>query len=106
MKPGRVSSTRAGLADTYEDAAGNQPFTSTTTSNGCDVNTHTSPGAPSLAITAFGTVAPTVTFKFDAVGCGAPHGNTVTYPSPPASTAVTFSDTADASATTPPRPAT
>ena len=45
-------------------------------------------------------------FKFDATGRAAPHGNTVTNPASPASSAVTFSTAVVAPAGTPPAPVT
>src|SRR4051794_28477534 len=72
----------------------------------CDVNRHTFPSVPILEITKFATVAPATKFTFDAVGCGDPHGNTVTYPAAPGSVTVTFNTAADASNGVPARPAT
>src|SRR5215831_6406527 len=70
------------------------------------VNRHTSPPAPILTITLFGTFCPAAKFRFDANGRGSPHGHTVTNPAPPGSVTVTFSTAAAASTGTPARPAT
>src|ERR1700712_3615838 len=66
----------------------------------------TVPLAPILARTALGTVEPATEFELDAVGCGDPHGNTVTNPAPAELVVVTFSATAVAVAAPPPRPET
>src|SRR5262249_41043297 len=56
--------------------------------------------------TRLGMISPATKLRFDASGCEAPHGNTVTKPGPTPLVAVTFNATAVASAGTPPRPVT
>ena len=60
------------------------------------VNRQIVPAALILAITRLGAVPPVVKFKFDAVGWGWSHGQTVTNPLPVASVPVTLSTTAEA----------
>ena len=48
------------------------------------MNRQTRPLSPNLTTTRFGDVPPLVRFRFDATGCGCPHGRTVKYPSNPA----------------------
>src|SRR4051794_33582242 len=70
------------------------PFTSAMRCADAWVKMHTLPPSPILEITKFGEVPPGVRLRFDAVGCGDPHGQTVTYPAPSAPVPVTFIATA------------
>src|SRR5262245_38635620 len=67
---------------------------------------HTLPPVPSFDTTRLATVKFCTKLRFDAVGRGEPHGNTVTKPGRVGSVTVTFSATDVALAGTPARPAT
>src|SRR5262245_58879067 len=71
-----------------------------------DVKRHTWPPVPILARTALGTTWPATKLRFEASGCGEPHGNTVRKPPDEGDTAVTFNIAAPAPIGTPPRPST
>ena len=106
VRPGRVSSSRAGTIGAKTAAAGKYPTTSTTRLRGDWLKMQIRPNLPIFEIAAFGTVEPATELRLDAVGGFEPHGYTVAYPGACASVAVTFSTTADASAGMAARPVT
>ena len=98
----RVSTRRRGTLPMKPELAPpvNQPAMSTRRCAPALVDTQIEPSGPIGATTPFATVAPAAKLTFDASGCGVPHGHTVAKPAARASTIVTLSATAVASAGT------